>query len=296
MISLIVSSANPALLAQLKAGAAETIGVPHEFVIIENSTGDKGMCQAYNEGIDRASHDLLCFLHEDILFKTNNWGQVVQRIFSENPGVGVLGVAGTVYKSAVPGNWGNYGFPHAERSHLLQSFKYNERETVYMNANPGNEQLAKVAVVDGVWICARKEIAKRVRFDSKTFHRFHCYDLDFCLAAGDVCDVAVTYEVLLQHLSEGNYDRQWMEDTLRLHQKWQERLPHATVALTKGQIQKIEKRNFAFWLEQIHGMNFSESVAYRVLRQPNLCRALGLKYYLKLHYSIFRTYRSTKKR
>jgi hypothetical protein len=35
----------------------------------------------------------------------------------------------------------------------------------------------------------------------------------------------VTYEVLLEHFSEGNYDQTWIEETLKLHKKWINYLP-----------------------------------------------------------------------
>ena len=296
MISIVIASADPKLLQQVKLNIAQTIGLPYEILAFNNSNSAKGICEIYNEGISQAKYAILCFMHEDIAFVTNDWGIVVQELFQQHSKLGVIGIAGSTFKSIMPIGWPNQGSHETERSHLLQSHKYADKETFHANLNPNNERLAKVVVVDGAWMCVKKEVTERFVFDSDTFKGFHCYDIDFCLSAGRAFEIAVTYDVLLHHFSEGRLDRNWMEQSLLLYYKWEDELPKSLVPLSKKRIRKIEKQNFRYWLKQIHALGFEEKIAYRLLHRPRLFKILGLKYFLKFHYSIFALYHLKKKR
>jgi hypothetical protein len=184
MISIIIASVDPKLFQQVKQNIAETIGVPYEVIAFENSNGARGICEVYNEGIDKATQDILCFMHEDLAISTKDWGRIVHDIFQQHPKLGVIGIAGSTYKSVMPTGWASQGFPESERTNILQSFKHIEYKTIHACVNPANESLAKVVAVDGAWMCVRKEVCRHIRFDDVRFKKFHCYDIDFCLAAG----------------------------------------------------------------------------------------------------------------
>lgn len=296
MVSIIIASADPQLLQQVKVNIDETIGLPYEILAFDNAGGATGICEIYNQGIRRARHAILCFMHEDIAFKTTGWGQVVQELFARHSRLGIIGMAGSTYKSVMPSGWTSQGSPESERSNLLQSFKYMKYETVRSCINPANEQLAKVVAVDGAWMCVKKEVVEKFGFDSTTFTKFHCYDIDFCLLAGRAYDIGVTYDVLLHHFSEGSFNKEWMEQTLLLYNKWEEELPQSTLPLTPKRIRRIEKQNFRYWVKQMRALGFEEKIAYRLLHRPRLYKILGLKYYLKFHYTIFVWYHLKKKK
>ena len=78
MISIIISSANSKQLEEVSQNVAQTIGVPYEIISFNNADGSMGICEVYNKGTAKAKYDLLCFMHEDLLFKTMDWGKVVQ--------------------------------------------------------------------------------------------------------------------------------------------------------------------------------------------------------------------------
>lgn len=290
MISVIIASADPALLALVKKSIDETIGVPYEVLAFANGDGAKSIASIYNEGIRLAKYPVLCLMHEDVSFVTQNWGEAVMQTFDQNPRLGIIGVAGTTFKSVMPIGWPSEGSPEAERSNLLQSYKYTPKETARIYKNPENETVSPVVAVDGVWMCVRKEVAAKYRFDDKTFKGFHCYDVDFCLSAGKDFTVAVIYNVLLNHLSEGNWDRTWLEQSLLLYKKWESFLPQFTVPFSKKRVRKIERQNFRFWLQRIRAQGFDKKLAFQILHRPKLFKVLGLKYFLKLHYSIFKEY------
>ncbi len=290
MISVIIASANAKLLEEVKVNIGETIDFAHEVLAFENSNGEKGICEIYNEGITKSKYDILCFMHEDLAFKTKGWGKAVINAFHQHQKLGVLGIAGSTFKSIMPIGWPNQATQATERSNIVQSFKYLTLETKQACLNPFNEDLSKVVVVDGVWMCVKKEVAQKYKFDSSTFKKFHCYDLDYCLAVGKEYEIAVTYDVLLHHFSDGNLNREWMEQQLLFYYKWENELPKSTTPLSKAQIRKFEKQNFKYWLRQIHQLGFDKKLAYDLLHRRKLYEILGLKYFLKFHYTIFALY------
>lgn len=74
MLSLIVCSRTNDISNELKENVSTTIGCDYEWVVINNSQNQYSIFSAYNEGVSRAKGDVLCFMHEDVLFRTNNGG------------------------------------------------------------------------------------------------------------------------------------------------------------------------------------------------------------------------------
>src|SRR6478672_9571285 len=105
MISIVISSASTQLLKAVKDNIKQTIGVDHEILAYDNSTGERGICEVYNQGIHDAKFGLLCFMHEDVELNTSNWGHHVIDAFRENERLGLLGIAGSSFKSYSPSGW-----------------------------------------------------------------------------------------------------------------------------------------------------------------------------------------------
>ncbi|GAA4781442.1 hypothetical protein GCM10023231_06200 [Olivibacter ginsenosidimutans] len=227
MLSIIISSASNALLSQIKENIQRTVGIPYEIIIFKNSTGLKGICELYNTGAIQAKYDILCFMHEDILFETLNWGQKVINIFKKNSNIGLLGVAGSTYKSLTPSSWAPpFAFDKTPwRINIKQSFKRKDCPEKYDYENPENKEIERVACIDGVWMCSRKEIILEHRFDEDLLKGFHGYDIDISLTIHQKYAVCVTYEVLLKHFSEGNFENNWLMEIIKVHKKWLANLP-----------------------------------------------------------------------
>ncbi|MDN3588076.1 glycosyltransferase [Pedobacter aquatilis] len=158
MISIIISSANAEDLSAVKLSIQRTIGVPFELLVIENSGGRLGICEAYNQAAARARFELLCFMHEDILFMTQDWGRVVLQHFSDTR-VSLLGVAGSTYKSLSPSMWVAEGIlGETVRINIIQHFKYRKIPPMNLVVNPGAEAISRVASIDGLWMRMPKKI------------------------------------------------------------------------------------------------------------------------------------------
>ncbi len=264
MISIVICSRDKKVLAQVQENVALTIGVPHEVIAIDNSQGRYGICEVYNMGAAQAKYELLCYMHEDIAFETNQWGKKVSEAFANSPKLGLLGVAGSSYKPALPSGW---SYPYAGTKttymNIIQCFK-DGREEFHVQNNPRNESLSKVVSVDGVWFCTRKSIVKQTPFDDKTFTGFHCYDVDFSLSVYQQYDVAVTYDVLLRHFSEGSFDDKWAAETLKLHKKWKQILPVNLEGLSKQEKSNQELGAFNFILPKLlkHKQYLADALKY----------------------------------
>lgn len=286
MISIIISSANAQLLTDVILNIRDTIGVEYEIISIDNSNGSKGICEVYNIGAAKARYDLLCYMHEDIKFHTENWGMLVAEKFLANENLGVLGVVGSSYKSKAPsGWWARYSGDQLLHCNYIQHYKFDDQPFKHIQENPLGLALAPVVAIDGMWFCTTKEITKRFSFDEQLLKGFHCYDLDFCFQVGEHFNVAVTFDILIAHFSEGGYKKDWWLDTLRLHDKWKRRLPKYTADLDGDEKYQVEENAYmeliylleemgythrylgVFFTNQLIGRQMKWRMYFRVLKQ-----------------------------
>lgn len=287
MISIIISSVEKHLLDDVSANIEQTIGVPFEILAFDNRNGEKGICEIYNIGASSAKYDMLCFMHEDVAIKTENWGVVVLNTFKQMPEIGLLGLAGSKYKTLAPS--GFYCHDEMLRVNIIQKFKYRVEDNRISAHNPDHEKITEVVSVDGAWFCCPKTVALNYPFDEGLFKGFHCYDIDFSLGVRGAHKVAVTFEILLAHFSEGNYDRQWVLQTLIMQDKWRSKLPISLLPLSQKAILKYEKNAFRFFLERMSASGFSKMEMSNVLWKSKIHVKFGWNLLLKLQFFIFKT-------
>ncbi|RZL46050.1 MAG: hypothetical protein EOO93_26400, partial [Pedobacter sp.] len=149
MISVVIASVNKNYLADIKINIAATIGLIYEIIDFENAEGKIGLCELYNRGAAQAKFPIICYMHEDIKIFTNGWGKIVVDAFNKNKSLGIIGIAGSVYKAISPSGWHSVS-EITERSHIIQQFKFSNHEDLHHNINPYREEKATVACIDGV--------------------------------------------------------------------------------------------------------------------------------------------------
>lgn len=201
MISIIICSRQSDISLELKDNISTTIGCEYELVVIDNSANKYNIFQAYNEGVNRAKGEILCFIHDDVLFRTEGWGLVLIEILSDSI-VGIIGVEGCHFLPDTPLYWSNSPFVSdyvIDNDHgILQDFFKCD----YFD----EDGMSEVVVCDGVFFCMRTEIANMVRFDEEYYNGFHMYDMDICMQVREkgFC-IYVTNKILLEHAwSEGD--------------------------------------------------------------------------------------------
>jgi len=280
LISIVVSSYKKENYAQFAKNVDETIGVPYEIIRIDNP-GVMGICKAYNLGSNKANFKFICFSHEDILFKTENWGKEVIRLFDENSQLGLLGVAGSDYKTVAPGPFFCSDMDRVFMN-ITQCYKKQNQSPKPFKVNPTGADYAEVVCVDGVWFCTTKEVLSKVKFDEATFSSFHCYDVDFSLSVFKSFKVAVTYKILIEHFSEGSFDKTWTEETLKLFSKWKDVLPLSVRPYPDPKPIKLEAKTLVDFFISMYENSFSPFKMVKVYRlvSPSIPFSLKDKVYL----------------
>ena len=283
MISIIICSRTPSISSELIENINKTIGIQYELICVDNSTNTYSIFSAYNEGVKRSHFDILCFMHDDISFQSNNWGQNVLNRFSALK-LGAIGVAGSPYYAILPGAWWSGGY-------ICQSV-FGEQELAYQvkkdNALP-------VVVLDGLWFCVRKSLFNMIRFDDTTFNGFHYYDIDISLQIHQQgYDILNVYDIAIKH-SSGKLDEIWLKNAILLQEKWQKSLP---LSITKISYLKEVTIEYAVLEEYIHSMkkngarqfdiiqfSFKQLANYRLKRFklsfPFIFAYLSIRYLLK---------------
>lgn len=230
-LSIIICSRSSEVSAAFAANVQATIGVDYELVVIDNHANCYSIFSAYNEGVRRATGDILCFMHEDVTMHTRDWGQKVCRHL-QDPGIGALGVVGSHIVPA-QGDW-RVGYTPYHVLSFVQRVPTFGRQPKYftkLTRDGLKGSLTDVATLDGVWFCIRREdfASGRLRFDQETFTSFHVYDLDISMQVADLGKrLVVCNDILLEHFSEGNYSSGFYDALMAFQQKWRLRLPVVT--------------------------------------------------------------------
>jgi GT2 family glycosyltransferase len=163
----------------------------------------RSLSEGYNRGMWQATGDYLVFSHDDV--EVLNGDSFAARVSEHLDRFDVIGVAGTTRvvhpgwtiagvghvhgRIATPGAGGSFGV----------FFYSREREPV-----------GEIQALDGVWLAAKREVARQLQFDARTFDGWHLYDVDFSFRshlAG--FQVGVCPDLNLLHFSGGNYDDAW---------------------------------------------------------------------------------------
>jgi hypothetical protein len=222
MISVIVCSRQPSTWDFHQRNVEKTIGCGYEYVRVDNSAGTYGICAAYNNGVEQARGDLLVFVHEDVFFMEPGWGNVLQTKFAADPGLGLVGVAGTQYLSAQNALWISAGQPFIKGRVVHQS---KDNSSYLLTVFSTDKTDAAVVVVDGLFFAIPKKLFGSIRFDEETFPGFHFYDLDICMQVRRTHTLMVTWDILVKHFSGGNVTAAWIENGKRFLEKYKNDLP-----------------------------------------------------------------------
>ncbi len=239
MISIIVSSQNRELYAQLQDNIKKSVGVVYEIICIENANGKYGLCETYNMGATQAKFNFLCFMHEDLIFKTADWGIIICDILKDAT-VGVLGLAGSIYKSHIVHGWPQIqiGEKEADRVNVIQHYKHQDMLPAKLYVNPNRELIAHVITLDGMFLACTATTWHQTKFDQELLPSFHGYDLDFSLHVALTKNNFVLFNIVVEHLSDGMPGSGWYLANLKIHQKYRLHLPMFTAGATS------EKANY----------------------------------------------------
>lgn len=210
MLSIIISSYQPHFYTALENNIAETCGIEYEMIKIENFAS-MGLCEAYNKGAVKAQYNHLLFLHEDVRFNENNWGQKLLRLLSINK-IGIIGLAGGTYVPSSPCGW----FTTMQNA-KINIIQHKKHDSLVVEKTFNTEKEAVLAV-DGVFLGMRKSVYSEFTFN-ENLKGYHGYDTDISLRISKKYQNFITSEISLEHFSPGNADKSWFDTNIYIRKK-----------------------------------------------------------------------------
>jgi hypothetical protein len=278
MISIIICSRTCTINSVLAENIKNTIGSNYELIIIDNSANQYSIFEAYNIGISKSKNNILCFLHDDILIHTNNWGVLLVDLFNENKETGLIGVAGAKVKTKMPSGW--WDCPHNQKAaNLIQHF--NAERKVTWNYGFEQENNVEVAVIDGVFMSMRK--TENIQFDTN-LNGFHNYDLSISLNfKKNGYKIIATNQILIEHFSLGKLDKNWLKAIVKFHKMYSKYLPVSIELVGDSkEMKESELKNAKKYIKQILSLGFNKTTISLLLDFTFISIKSGIyKEYLK---------------
>lgn len=264
MLSIIICSVNEQLLINLKDNIKKTIAVEYELLVWDNAKKQSSLCQVYNEMAGKAQYPYLCFCHEDIKFETKNWGKILQSIFEKDNSIGLIGVAGSKYKSSTYSGWYT-GIAELDCYKILH--EVNGVEELLISSVASNSCAQQVVCIDGVFMVCKKTVWQNHRFNESVLQGFHFYDIDFSLRIAKGNKVVVTNNILIRHITKGgDYGDRWIESAFQFHKSMKDIMPFPY----QMQHAKLEDKIAKNWLDRLKVENISMKNKIKWIRLQQL--------------------------
>lgn len=255
-ISIIICSREKQISKNLTENIKNTVGCDFELIVIDNSENQYSIFEAYNLGIEKSIGEYICFIHDDILLHTQDWGTSIAHIFENDPKIGLVGVAGSKVKTKMPSAW--WDCPEDQKViNIIQHFPNKEEEKWELGFEDTSNK--EVVVIDGVFMAARKN--DRVHFN-ENLKGFHNYDLNISFEyKKNGYKIIVTNEILVEHFSLGKQEQTWLQSVYEIHKLYKSTLP---LEIQKSKINKS--------LEVTNAIKFiNECLKYEKMKMALLC-------------------------
>ena len=250
MISIVICATKINIIKDIEKNISSTIGVEFELIVVDNSGSKYSIFQAYNLGVKRSKYPILCFMHDDIVYHSENWGKVVIDYFNYSD-TGMIGIGGTRFLSSIPAIWwaGGHKYLNSKSGTIchncIDTNRSNLNESRYNVINPENKNFTRVAILDGLWFCIRKSLFDRIEFDEINFRGFHFYDLDICMQINKLkLNLYCLFNIKIEHISSSKLDEEWIINCIKFYRKWRFTFPIATIRLSLKQFIHINYKAF----------------------------------------------------
>lgn len=274
MISIIICSCNTVELAAVEKNIRETIGVPYEIISLDNRENRYTIFSAYNIGIERAKGDIVCFIHEDVIFHTNDWGGYLKRHLL-NEEIGIVGVFGAHFmpKCFPVTYWYNPCSGTVLQGTRNKTNVYTVDLLSRYESPQGIKNEVEVAVVDGLWMAGKKDLFRKIQFDDRTYSGFHCYDIDISMQSLKLGKKnIVVNDILIEHKSFGHAHKKFYSALRLWYKKWNDDLPiYRGINIDEMPWKDISLRGYFF---RKLGIKYHRWTDYFMLFHLKRCKAL----------------------
>lgn len=211
---------------------SDTIGCKYGVHVYPNFN-EFSLPQIYNQAMKDFPDEktIFVFCHNDIEFKTKNWGKILINKFNHSK-YGILGVAGTTF---IPesGRWWD------DRSKMYGIVEHQDQIKSWVSeySNPFNG-IKDVAHIDGLFMAVDpNKIKKEFNMD---YGKFHFYDLTFCVDnyLADVY-IGVTTDIRILHKSIGMTNQEWEDNRVKFVAEYSDILPLRDVTETSDKLRVL---------------------------------------------------------
>lgn len=268
MISIIVCSIDNYWFTNFSASVEKTIGVNYEIIQIDNKIENLSITKAYNKGAKKAKYEYLVFVHEDIIFQTPNWGNLLLHYFYSLENPGVLGVVGSSYLPISPSDWWISDMNYIHTNYLSNSKEELSGQGVLKCH--GEQIPKKVYAVDGMFLTLKKSVFLEISFDERLLG-FHGYDTDLSYQVSRKYQNYFIPGILMEHFSKGQPNTVWLENTEIAKRKI---LPQIhDLVFRKKVLMSLECKAYHLFLGQLlkYGKNriYNINMAYFYFKEVN---------------------------
>ena len=170
----------------------DSIKTDADINYVRNET-NVGPIKGINQGLKAAKYPYLAVIHNDVVVFEKDWLGKIKAVMEADPKIAIAGLAGRkeIFSTGCVNEAG--------LKHNLQ----NEEDL-----GPAmQEDVAEVAVVDGLCFVMKKEFLEKVKGLDEAFGYMHCYDLDISLQAIDAGYKNVVVKVEAMHVGNGGRTR-----------------------------------------------------------------------------------------
>ena len=192
---------------------------PKTQILIYENDGVDSLPKIYNTGLQDSEHDIVVFMHDDLILETPNITPKVVRLFEENPEYGIIGLAGT--NNLMSGMW----WQDKESMYGVVGHEHDgKRHVNHYSKQSFGDKPKEVVIIDGLFIMVHKGRIKH-KFNEE-FTGFHFYDLPFCVDNHlDGIKVGVTTKIMVTHKSIGMTNKQWEKNKLFFEALYEKHFP-----------------------------------------------------------------------
>ena len=199
---ILKNSSGPFELVVVDNGSGPDVGVYFDSlrgkirIQYKRNDANLGPIKAINQGLGMARHRYIAAIHNDVVILEGGWLEKMRRCFESHPKVGLIGLAG---RAEI---YDNGCVNEDSLKHSLMNEDLNE---------PMTEDVARVAVVDGLCLVMRRELVEKTGGLDEGFGYMHCYDLDLSLKSIDAGYENVIVNVKAIHIGNGGRTRKVRE-------------------------------------------------------------------------------------
>jgi hypothetical protein len=217
---------NEKFIAHLKA----TAGIEVHVECVKNMN-QYSLTEAYNIGWKRLDDlnlgkEIIVFCHNDIEFKSQDWGKTLLFFFNKYQDYDIIGIAGSD-QVLEHGVWylNEQRQVYAQDTHMFGRVWHTngvrEIESIYTRKING---IKEAVIVDGLFFAINgATIVKRFNEDYKNFHY---YDVTFCFENFlEGCNIGVIDKISVLHQSIGMTNQNWENNRLQFVDQFKADLP-----------------------------------------------------------------------